>query len=310
MRNRSGFVLIIVLMSVVILTGLLTLFISEVYLDTGSNRQALDAAQGSLLAASGAIGAQQLLQLNLNNQSYTSLQDVWTKPLILDEEQGQLRISIEEENGKINLNAIALPNGQYNEVYRDIAVRLFKLLKLPLDPTDAIADWIDEDNSPHPDGAEADWYRAQKQPVRPHNKPLTTLEEIKRIKGVAEVFDKIRPFVTVYGDMPAGAPAAPININTAPTEVLSCLPGVDERIAQAIVSYRQSSGFFPNIAWLLKVPGLGRDVFRQLCPKVTARSETFRILSEGKAGGARQRLLAIVRVGTSEVTTVSYREDF
>jgi len=307
MRNRSGFVLIIVLMSVVILTGLLTLFISEVYLDTGSNRQALDAAQGSLLAASGAIGAQQLLQLNLNNQSYTSLQDVWTKPLILDEEQGQLRISIEEENGKINLNAIALPNGQYNEVYRDIAVRLFKLLKLPLDPTDAIADWIDEDNSPHPDGAEADWYRAQKQPVRPHNKPLTTLEEIKRIKGVAEVFDKIRPFVTVYGDMPAGAPAAPININTAQREVLQSLDDrIDDALARRIIEHRAVTPF-KNASELAQVPGM-ESITTGLLTRISTKGSVYRIRSEGVVNGTTRTVEAVVRMAGSQASILYWRE--
>jgi len=35
-----------------------------------------------------------------------------------------------------------------------------------------------------------------------------------------------------------------ININTAGLDVLTCLPGVDRQLAQGIISYRQSSGFF------------------------------------------------------------------
>jgi competence ComEA-like helix-hairpin-helix protein len=102
-----------------------------------------------------------------------------------------------------------------------------------------------------------------------------------------------------------------VNINTASSLVLACLPGVTPELSQAIVSYRQSAGFFPNIAWLLKVPGMSRDVFKQLCPKVTARSETFRILSQGevKSTGARQRIEVVVKVGPSEVKTLGYRED-
>ena len=107
------------------------------------------------------------------------------------------------------------------------------------------------------------------------------------------------------------AQAGLINVNTASLAVLACLPGVDRDLAQAIISYRQSSGFLPNIAWLLKVPGMNQDIFKQVAPLVTARSETFRILSEGKvtSTGARQRIQAIVHVGLNDVATLSYRED-
>jgi hypothetical protein len=45
--------------------------------------------------------------------------------------------------------------------------------------------------------------------------------------------------------------------------------------------------------------------------KVTARSETFRILSEGvvTSSGARQRLEVVVRIVGDEFETLSYRED-
>jgi len=102
-----------------------------------------------------------------------------------------------------------------------------------------------------------------------------------------------------------------ININTASLDVLMCLPGVDRQLAQAIISYRRSSGYFPNTAELLKVGGMTTAMFKQVAPLVTARSETFRILSEGKVNstGARQRIQEIVHVGLDEVTTLGYRED-
>jgi DNA uptake protein ComE-like DNA-binding protein len=118
----------------------------------------------------------------------------------------------------------------------------------------------------------------------------------------------------IADDLTVGADedvAGAVNLNSASSEVLACLPGLTRELAQAIVSYRQSSGFLPNVAWLLKVPGITREIFRQLAPRVTVRSETFRLLSEGKvtATGARACIFAIVRVGLHEVKTVSYRED-
>ncbi|MDB6077850.1 MAG: comEA protein [Akkermansiaceae bacterium] len=102
-----------------------------------------------------------------------------------------------------------------------------------------------------------------------------------------------------------------VNINTASPAVLACLPGMTPELAHAIIAYRQSDGFFPNTACLLKVPGMSREIFKQLVPRVSARSETFRILSEGKVSstGARQRIQVIVHIGLEGIDTFSYRED-
>ena len=105
--------------------------------------------------------------------------------------------------------------------------------------------------------------------------------------------------------------AGVVNVNTASLEVLACLPGVSRELAQAIISYRKSGGFFPNTACLLKVPGMTREIFKQVAARVSARSETFRILSEGKvlSTGTRQRIQEIVHIGLNDLTTLSYRED-
>jgi competence ComEA-like helix-hairpin-helix protein len=102
-----------------------------------------------------------------------------------------------------------------------------------------------------------------------------------------------------------------ININTANAEVLACLPGISQELAQAIVAYRRSAGFFPNIAYLLKVDGFTRDIFKQVAAKVCCRSETFRILCEGKikSTGARKRIQVIVRLKPGDIETLSWRED-
>src|ERR1039457_6026180 len=76
--------------------------------------------------------------------------------------------------------------------------------------------------------------------------------------------------------------AGAINLNTAGLDVLVCLPGVSRELAQAVISQRQSGGFFASTGELLKLPEMTRDLFKQIAPFVAARSETFRILSEGK----------------------------
>lgn len=102
-----------------------------------------------------------------------------------------------------------------------------------------------------------------------------------------------------------------MNVNTAGMEALMCLPGVTRELAQSIIGYRASAGYLQSTAALLRVPGMTQDLFKTLAKRVAVRSETFRILAEGrvKSSGVRQRLLATVRVGTQEVQTLACRED-
>lgn len=105
--------------------------------------------------------------------------------------------------------------------------------------------------------------------------------------------------------------AGPVNINTAPSRVLECLPDVTPEIADAIIRHRSSVGWFANVGELLKVDGFNADLLKRVAPRVTARSETFRILGEGEvtSTGARKRIQVIVRPGPSSVETLFYRED-
>ena len=121
------------------------------------------------------------------------------------------------------------------------------------------------------------------------------------------LFMDIADDVTTDNNSLSGA----INLNTASLDVLVCLPDVSRELAQAIISQRQSAGFFANIGELLKVPGMTREIFKGIAPLVTARSETFRILSEGKIAstGARQRIQAIVHAGLNDQKILSWRED-
>jgi competence ComEA-like helix-hairpin-helix protein len=123
-----------------------------------------------------------------------------------------------------------------------------------------------------------------------------------------DLLTQIADDLTVGGD---SSKSGLVNINTASADVLACLPGFDLTLAHAIISHRQSNGFFANIAELLKVSGVTDDIFKQVAPLLTARSETFRVISEGRIAstGTRQRIQAVLHVGPHEIQTLSYRED-
>ena len=61
-----------------------------------------------------------------------------------------------------------------------------------------------------------------------------------------------------------------VNVNTAPKEVLMCLPGLEESDAEALVSYRKSNDGLDSIAWVTKV--LDQDKAVAIGGAITTRS--------------------------------------
>ncbi len=308
MKRQGGFVLVIVLVVVALVTSLTVLFINDVYLELGSNRNAIDATQGSLFAQGGITGGLQLLTSTVPSQGYTSLNDFWARPILLDEERGQLTISIVDETGKLNLNQLVLPNGSFNEPYRGALLLLLKRLELSSELVETLADWLDSDDTPHPGGAESSWYLAQKQPARPRNGYLMTLDELADIKGFAGTpLERLRPFVTVYGDAAPGAPASPVNINTAPREVLETL---DERIspdlAGRITEHRRLTPFkYP--AQLAQVPGL-ESIAPALLSRIATKGTVYRLRSDATVNGSTRSVEAVVRLTGGSSTLLYWRE--
>lgn len=61
-----------------------------------------------------------------------------------------------------------------------------------------------------------------------------------------------------------------IDINTAVAAELTCLPGIGEAKAQAILSYRAQHGAFSSIEELDNVSGISEGILSQIRPLVTA----------------------------------------
>lgn len=66
----------------------------------------------------------------------------------------------------------------------------------------------------------------------------------------------------------AGAPAGPVDLNTATAEQLEALPGVGPATSKAILAYRSSHGRFRSVTELLEVPGIGPAKLEALRPLV------------------------------------------
>jgi general secretion pathway protein K len=311
-RGNRGFALVITLIVTALLVALVTEFITEVYVDTTARQSYVDAQKASLLAESGVNGAVALLQFTLSAKSYTTLFDGWAKPLDIPEQSGSVRVTIEDESAKLSLNHIAGANGTFIDEtdptgsYYGTALRLFRKLKLPAgDLCDTIADWVDDNDIPKPGGAETPWYSGRKPAYPAKNARLDTFEELALLKGFSsDVIEKIRPYTTVYAE---NSVAAPININTAPKELLVSL---DERIsnslADQIIEYRKNTPF-KDKADLVKVPGMER-IATGLQSRLTAKGSIYRIRAEAQVNGTTRIIESVTNFALTPPVTLYWRE--
>ncbi len=309
MRSRQGFALVITLIITTLLIAVVTEFIREVYVETTLRRSYRDGQQALLMADSGIMGGVRLLQTLLAAQSYTSLNDVWkVRPLHLEDERGVLDVFIEEESGKLNLNAVVPATGVYSGTYYGgVLTRLLTRLKLSTELVDPLADWIDENDEPHQRGAEGSLYQSLTPPYLPRNGPLQTLEELRLVKGfTGATFAALRPFITVYLDTP-GSPVAPVNINTAPPEILAALDeNLSDELVKRIIEQRKSEPFkIP--ADLVKVAGL-ELIGTSLLTRITTKGGVYRLMATSRVAETARSIEAVVRVGGSRAEILYWRE--
>lgn len=105
--------------------------------------------------------------------------------------------------------------------------------------------------------------------------------EITSGVGKAELATVLELFTTSAELQTAGL----INVNTASIAVLATLPGVDDALAESIVSARRSISpeRRTTIAWLYSEGVVDAAKFKALAPLLTARSFQFTIKSSAMA---------------------------
>jgi len=143
-----------------------------------------------------------------------------------DAETERLMYGAADVEGKLNINTAP----------RKELSRLFELAtSLDSYAADGIAsciiDWRDNDSLSLPNGAEDKYYRGLRYPYECKDAAFQSIEELQYVKGMsAEVFLKIKPYITVYG-------SGKLNINTAYRMTLRAV-GIGEKLTEKILRYR------------------------------------------------------------------------
>jgi general secretion pathway protein K len=189
------------------------------------------------------LGKIALFEYGKSNPTVTHLGQQWAAQITLPTRNGVVNGVIKEQQGLYNLNNLlrdAAKKDDKDKLETKLFKRLLALQKLPEELAEAVLDWVDPDSDVSgPGGAEDLDYLGLKDPYRAANRPMIDVSELIRIKGFdAEAVKKIRPFVTALPE------ATPVNVNTAPPEVLAALFDISLSEAKGLAELRSGEAAF------------------------------------------------------------------
>ncbi|MDD4617000.1 MAG: type II secretion system protein GspK [Alphaproteobacteria bacterium] len=192
-----------------------------------------------------------------------------------------LTISIQDESGKIDLNAAD----------KDVLTRLFRSTDLKSDEisalVDRVLDWRESNDLKHLNGANTEDYRASNAAHRPRHGPFQSVNELKLVLGITpDLFRRLEPAVTVYSQRQQ------INRETAPFEVLLTIPGMTRESAEKLIKDRLNPTRSPDSS----SPQLPRGI---IDPALPLAGRSFTIKATGKAGQQEVSSEETIRVTSS-----------
>jgi general secretion pathway protein K len=241
--DERGIALLLTLLILTLLVALILEFDAEArreYRDAAAfrdNFKATALARAAVQAARGTL-QQDLVKDKQAGKFFDAPTDLWALPIkdyaIGD---GLLTAQIEDERGKLNLNDLAAGGDLIAKKAKGQRVkRLFELLQINPDLVDAIIDWVDQDETPEPAGAESLYYQTLRPSYRAANAPLQTLLELRLIKGMTpDIMAKLSKVVTVYPQ----EGQSKVNLNTANPLVIQALdPSITQSVAADIALAR------------------------------------------------------------------------
>lgn len=327
LSNNRG---VVILVTIAVITLLIT-----IALELNSKSRSMIASTAAIrdqytlshMTSSGINAAIALLIKDKLESETDSIQEDWANPdkivFLLEDipfEDGEIKLKISDELGKIQVNAlVAYPDGNdFNEFQKNLWDSFLRLIiferELPeeIDPSciiNSVKDWLDFDDSiTGLNGAESEYYQDSDTPYSCRNAPLSDLNQLAMIKGVASDlfynYNKmpgIPEYMTVYGMADSGSTyAGKININTAEANVIAALLPDDSRhLSSAICEYRQESSdlkFLHNLSsntWYKNVSGCEDiEIDSSL---ITTSSDFFRIVSVAKLREMEMTTTAIVQ---------------
>jgi general secretion pathway protein K len=319
--GRSGAALILALLMITILVVFVLETMRAMQVEGAGARHFQDSIRAEALAKSGVNIAISMLKNDLAENEVDHIGEPWAllpKPDALPvdlSEAGTLEGRVEDEMGKFPINYLVDEDGKVREVYQQVLTRLLTNTPFQMEEEEAqglvmaIRDWLDKDDEPTGEfGGETDYYQSLEQAYECKNGPLTSLAELRLIRGVSESLyvgteenPGLKDLLTVYSD-------GKINVNTAGPLVLQALvsPTVSqdtaEGWAESVVAYRQEPmhwDFLSESDWYRNRMAGYNDISLPV-EFITTQSMHFTVQMKAKVGVGRKSIFAYLERRKSE----------
>ena len=252
MRARQRGAAIVLAMSVVALAALAATAMM-VTQSTWSRRNELtsDHVQAQFVVRAGVDFARALLSDDRRASAVDHLGETWAQRLSpMPVDNGRLGGHIEDQQAAFNLNNL-VDNGGISITQLARFRRLLTILGLPAELADALADWVDADSQPQPQGgAEDSYYLTLARPYLAANRPLIDVTELALVRGFdSNVRARLRPFVTALPRFTA------VNVNTATPEVYAAIvEGLSLDAARDLIAKRERAYFRDSADFINRLP--------------------------------------------------------
>ena len=345
-HNSDGIALIMVMCAIVVLSALAAAFAYSMKVEARLAQNANSEQQMLWLGRSGVELARYVLSQHPAGEPFDSLNQKWAggsgslaesnsvlSSLSLDNYpvgDGTISIKIIDLERKVNINTASATTIQQALTLMEVDANEISVV------SDSILDWIGPAGPPRVAGAESDYYQGLNPPYYAKNAPIDDLAELQYIKGVTfEIYSGhslIQPSGVFHhklglGKAPGQSSAnglgltnfftpfstGKININTADTNVLQMIPGVDAAMADTIVKQRAGPDGvdgteddipFQNVNQLAAITGLNQQQFGTLCD---VHSFTFEVHVTAQLGDYKREYVAILaRTSGTDIQVLSF----
>ena len=248
---QRGVALLYVLLIFLLITTVASRIVTNLWLHTVKNTHYLERIQAKQYA----LGAEQYVALLLEtdhqqdkqrNRLVDHLGEGWNVNTVDYElEQGSVVLKVIDEQGRFNLNGLSQPiknNNQSTASTNSNPLSMFENLlqaqALDLLLAKSVSDWVGKPQQGAPAPDEDLVYLSLNPPRRMGLANMASISELNLIEGFdATQVEKLAPYITVIPTAP------PLNINTAPPEVLQSLSReLTEGDAMLIQLGRQNNG--------------------------------------------------------------------
>jgi len=316
-------VLVVVLFFALLLTSSVATFLRRATVDSMIARNRESRARADALARGGIELAKALLLEDLLGHgadgAVDSREDIWARVSgneIALEDGATLRLRIEDSGARLNINAVIGfdDSGSTNDGAEILVAYLLEKVieEIPVPPGEKfydvpelvanLIDFVDENELRQRGGGEDDFYQAQDPPYRAPNRPLLSVDELRRVEGFdAKLVDALRPYLTVYPFVGQSG----INPNSAPPHVLALLffnDGVAEVLApestvRDILRIREEGGLVCGEAQSDEAcTPIGEIVTNanSIYPPPSFTSDVFTVIAEARVGDVRRSIEAVI----------------